>query len=93
MTEGDGWRWGASRLVEHLVPVELAARMYGMNLRTWRHDPAVTARCSQESLDRLAKDLDERARSTGEPPVRWGLRQALLLRSGQTTQSAKGDHC
>jgi SAM-dependent methyltransferase len=92
MTEGDGWRKAASRLVEHLVPVELAARMYGMNLRTWRHDPAITAMCSEDSLDRLANDLDERARSTGDPLVRWGLRQALLLRSGQTTQSAKGDN-
>jgi len=92
MTEGDGWRREASRLVEHLVPVERAARMYGMNLATWRHDPAITAICSQDSLDRLANDLDERARSTGDPPVHWGLRQALLLRSGQTTQSAKGDN-
>src|SRR5581483_5156946 len=92
MPDGDGWRKGASRLVEHLVPVALAARMYGMNFRTWQDDPAITAVCSQDSLDRLANDLDERARSTGDPPVRWGLRQALLLRSGQTTQSAKGDN-
>ena len=47
---------GASRLVEHLVPVELAARMYGMNLATWRHDPAVRAICSQDSLDRLTDE-------------------------------------
>ena len=92
MAGGDGWRRGPSQLVEHLVPVELAARMYGMNLRTWRDDPAITAVCSQDSLDRLANDLDERSRSTGDPPVRWGLRQALFLRSGQTTQSAKGDN-
>jgi trans-aconitate 2-methyltransferase len=92
MPDGDGWRKGASRLVEHLVPVALAARMYGMNFRTWRDDPAITAVCSQDSLDRLANDLGERARSTGDPPVRWRLRQALLLRSGQTTQSAKGDN-
>ena len=92
MPDGDGWRKGASRLVEHLVPVALAARMYGMNFRTWRDDPAITAVCSQDSLNTLANDLDERARSTGDPPVRWGLRQALLFRSGQTTQSAKGDN-
>jgi SAM-dependent methyltransferase len=92
MEDGDGWRLQSSRLVEHRVPVELAARMYGMNLRTWRDDPAVTGACSQESLDRLAKDLAGLAGATGAGEVRWGLRQALFRRSGQTTQSAKGEN-
>ncbi|MBV8692166.1 MAG: class I SAM-dependent methyltransferase [Actinobacteria bacterium] len=95
MPDGDGWQREATTLIEHLVPVALAARMYGMNFRTWRDDPAITANCSQEDLDQLAADLAELAAPEahgGDPPVRWGLRQALIRRTGQTTQSAKGDN-
>ena len=65
--------------------------MYGMNLPTWRDDPAITGAYAQETVDRLAKDLAALADSTGDPPVRWGLRQALFHRTGQTTQSVKGE--
>jgi SAM-dependent methyltransferase len=85
------WPNATSRLVEHLVPAETAARMYAMNLPTWRHDPAITAAYTQETVDRLAKDLGALAGSMGDPPVRWGLRQALFRRTGQTTQSVKGE--
>ena len=87
MRSREGWEPGRCRLVEHEVPVADAARMYGMNLPTWRNDPAITGAYAQETVDRLAKDLAALADSTGEPPVRWGLRQALFHRTGQTTQA------
>ena len=65
----------SDNVVEHDVRTADAARMYGMNLRTWRDDPFVTATYSTTQIDDLATGLDhlKNSKTTGE--IEWGLRQ------------------
>ena len=69
------------RCVEVDVDTAAAARMYGMNLATWRHEARRRGLASDAELDRLAADLAEVA---GQPTsgagevVHWVLRQIVL---------------
>jgi SAM-dependent methyltransferase len=78
--EGDGWRQRSSRL--RIVPVATAdaARMYGMNLATWRHDPWVTRVSTPAAIDQLARDLDGLATSDRDREITWGIRQVVFAR-------------
>jgi len=66
------------------VDAARAARMYGMNLATWRHEARRRGLAGDAELDRLAGDLAELAElghqaehPTGDP-VHWVLRQIAL---------------
>jgi SAM-dependent methyltransferase len=60
------------------LPAAIAARLHALNLRTWRHDPAMI---SVPDLDDLAQSLEALATGTrSAPPVRWLLSQLVLRR-------------
>lgn len=69
-----------SRVVEHLVPMSDAARMFRLNLESLRREPWVVARRTTDELARLAAELDTLSRATGAPEVTWRLRQAATRR-------------
>ena len=73
--EGDGWRPRSSTLRRYPVATSDAARMYAMNLTTWRHDPFVAANYDPRTIDDLASGLDELTRSSTTGEIEWGLRQ------------------
>jgi SAM-dependent methyltransferase len=77
---GEGWQQRSNELRDYPVATADAARMYAMNLATWRHDPFVVENYEQVVLDDLAAGLDEltRASTTGE--IAWGLRQVVYER-------------
>ncbi len=66
-----------------------AARMFQMNLSTIRKSEFVRGRIGSEPLERLDQDLLELIRvGSGNPAVRWGLRQMALERlTGESTGS------
>jgi trans-aconitate 2-methyltransferase len=82
MPTPDSWRRRSSRLVQHFVPVADAARMYGLNLATWRDDPHMRDHHGPGELDEIAAGLAQLAAST-EPgaTVEWGLRQVVFERA------------
>jgi SAM-dependent methyltransferase len=62
-----------------LVPASVAARMFAMNLETWRDRPEVTASHELEELNAIASGLERIAQGEAEaPPVTWRLRQLVL---------------
>ncbi len=79
--DGDGLvrRFDAVRLVP--VPTAVAARIYGLNLEGWRHDPFARARFDAADLDALAAGLAALAEG-GRGHVGWGVRQLVLARPG-----------
>ncbi|HEY8218145.1 MAG TPA: class I SAM-dependent methyltransferase [Acidimicrobiia bacterium] len=77
----DGW---TRRSDLHVVRVATAdaARMYGMNLATWRHDPAIAQRCAPSAVDALADDLAALGTSARTSEITWGIRQVAFEHSG-----------
>ena len=70
---------GANLVTTLLVPAPVAARMFAMNLETWRDRPEVAASHDAEELNALASGLERIAQGEAEaPPVTWGLRQLVL---------------
>jgi ubiquinone/menaquinone biosynthesis C-methylase UbiE len=62
------------------VPVrnDLAAKMFSMNIQTWKHNPFVQQNCSPESIRKLAENLtDLAAKPTSEKGIEWQLRQLV----------------
>ena len=82
LRRGSGWRRHTS--VVQVVPVATsdAARMFGMNLETWRDDPHIRTTHDTEEIDRLGRDLDALRSSTAHDEITWGLRQAVYQRNG-----------
>jgi SAM-dependent methyltransferase len=71
------------RLPEVDVPAPRAARMYRMNLATWRHEARSRGLATDAELDTLAADLSALATSDDAaadttPPVHWVLRQLVI---------------
>jgi trans-aconitate 2-methyltransferase len=65
--------------VEVLVDSAVAARMYGMNLASWRDRALGLGLASPEDLDRLAAGLGRLVDGQrGQGPVRWVLRQLAV---------------
>jgi trans-aconitate 2-methyltransferase len=63
------------------VPVATAARIYELNLASWRHDPYAAEHYAPDELDGLAAGLrDLAARASGD--LTWGVRQLVLTRDG-----------
>lgn len=72
----------AVRTVEHRVPVDLAARIYAINLSVWRGDPALTDRETVRVIGGVAAGLDALAGSHGNDVVIWHLHQAVFEGGG-----------
>jgi SAM-dependent methyltransferase len=68
-------------LVELSPPTAVVARLFAMNLATWRHDPWVMANVSALDIDRLAAGLDELAESEGCDEIVFRNRQVAYERA------------
>ena len=69
-----------------VVPIAnaLAAKMFTMNIQTWRHNAFVRETYSSASVHRLAEALAElAANSYAEEGVEWRLRQLVFERKGR----------
>jgi len=77
--DGDGLHRRSDVVTEVRVPTAVAARIYGMNLEGWRHDPFASAHFAAADLDALAERLAALA-GQGEGHVGWGVRQLVLER-------------
>jgi SAM-dependent methyltransferase len=75
----DGLRRVSSDLRAIEVPVPVAARIYGLNLGRWRHDPYAEATFAAAELDDLAARLEQLALD-GQGSVGWGVRHVVLER-------------
>ena len=71
----------SSAAVELSPPAAVAARMFAMNLETWRERPEVTASHEAEELNALAASLERIAQGETEAKITWRLRH-LVLTSG-----------
>jgi len=69
---------GANLVTTLLVPAPVAARMFAMNLETWRDRPEVTASHDAEELNALASGLERIAQGEAEATITWRLRQLVL---------------
>ncbi len=69
---------GANIVTTLLVPAPVAARMFAMNLETWRDRPEVTASHDAEELNALAAGLERIAQGEAEATITWRLRQLVL---------------
>jgi SAM-dependent methyltransferase len=61
------------------VPASVAARIYGLNLETWRHDRFAREHFRRRDLDRLAARL-ARLAADADGRVEWGVRQLVVER-------------
>jgi trans-aconitate 2-methyltransferase len=68
----------SSRVREIDVCTSDAARMFLMNLRTWRTDPFIVDNYPAEEIDELAAALEELTTSEATGEIDWGLRQVVI---------------
>jgi SAM-dependent methyltransferase len=69
----------ANGVVGLSVPAPIAARMFAMNLETWRDRPEVTETHEEKELDAVATVLERIATGAEEAsPITWQLRQLVL---------------
>lgn len=68
------------RRVEVVVDGAVAARMYGLNLVTWRDDAIARGLATAGELDRVAAGLEDLATRPGATAVRWVMRQVVVGR-------------
>jgi len=66
------------RCVDVHVDTAVAARMYAMNLETWREDARERGLAGPDELDRIAEGLATLRSHPGAGSVRWVLRQVVL---------------
>jgi trans-aconitate 2-methyltransferase len=81
LRRGDGWVQRSSRVRVVPVATAAAARMYGMNLATWRDDPHIRDRYDPDAVNQLADDLAALAESVGTDEITWGVRQVVFERT------------
>jgi SAM-dependent methyltransferase len=81
LVAGDGWARRSTEVRVLTVAVADAARLYGMNLATWRDDPHVVEHHPRETIDRLAADLAALADDADAGTITWGVRQAVFTRA------------
>jgi ubiquinone/menaquinone biosynthesis C-methylase UbiE len=82
LTEGDGWRQSASTVRNVAVSTADAARMFTMNVTTWRDDPFIQERYPAREIDRLGRDLDALTESPATDEITWIMRQLVYERTG-----------
>jgi trans-aconitate 2-methyltransferase len=68
----------SSTVTTLLVPAPVAARMFAMNLETWRDRPEVTASRPAEELNAMAAGLERIAQGEAEATITWRLRHLVL---------------
>jgi SAM-dependent methyltransferase len=66
------------RCVEVVIDGAVAARMYGLNLVTWRDDAIARGLAAAAELDRVATGLHDLASRPGTTAVRWVMRQVVV---------------
>jgi SAM-dependent methyltransferase len=81
LAAGDGWVRRSTGVRVLTVAVADAARLYAMNLATWRDDPHVVEHHASATIDRLAADLAELAADPAAGTMTWGVRQAVFARA------------
>ena len=78
---GSGWHTEISDLRELSLPARRMARLHGLNLATWRHDPFARASFAPMRLDELAAELEAIAAGTAAAPdVSPTMRQLVLMK-------------
>jgi hypothetical protein len=77
----EGLRQLASEVTTIAVPVPVAARIYGLNLARWRHDPFAITTFDAADLDDLAGRLEQLA-IDGRGTVGWDVRHVVVERAG-----------
>jgi trans-aconitate 2-methyltransferase len=68
----------ANSVAQFSPPAAVAARMFAMNLETWRDRPEVTESHAKEELDAMAAALERIAQGETEATITWRLRQLTL---------------
>jgi SAM-dependent methyltransferase len=68
----------ANEVVGLVPPAAVAARMFAMNLETWRRRPEVTGSHDEGELDALARALERIAQGEVEATIGWRLRRLVL---------------
>jgi SAM-dependent methyltransferase len=68
----------ASAVAQFSPPAAVAARMFAMNLETWRDRPEVAASHAAEELDAMAAALERVAQGEREATITWRLRQLAI---------------
>ncbi|HZU73488.1 MAG TPA: class I SAM-dependent methyltransferase, partial [Acidimicrobiales bacterium] len=69
-----------NRVVRHPVPLAVAARLFAMNFRTWRHDPFITAGHPPSALQEMGVGLDALADGAAAGEVVFRIRQVAVER-------------
>jgi len=77
---GAGWRPCHNAVRNVAIAASTAARIYEMNLQSWRDDPHIRAHYPTDRLDDLARDLGALAASSTADPVVWAVRQVAYER-------------
>jgi trans-aconitate 2-methyltransferase len=77
---GPGWRQTHNKVRKVRIAAPTAARIYEMNLQSWRDDPHIRDHHPSDRLDDLARDLGALAASTTADPVVWAVRQVAYER-------------
>lgn len=70
----------ASRTTTFHVPLSLAARMFVMNIESWRDDEFVITRFGHDDIGRLASNLRDLATSDLPDTVDWTFREMAVRR-------------
>jgi SAM-dependent methyltransferase len=81
--EGAGWRQTASALRSVPVSTAAAARMFAMNLATWRSDPHIREHYDPDDIERLRRDLATLTHSAADDEIVWGMRQVVYEPTGR----------
>jgi SAM-dependent methyltransferase len=71
-----------SAMVEARPPTSVVARLFGMNLATWRRDPFVVDNVAPEIIDRLERDLSALEASDATDELTFCNRQVVYERTG-----------
>jgi SAM-dependent methyltransferase len=76
--EGPGWRQETSTVRTVPVSTAAAARMFAMNVATWRDDPYIREHYAADDIERLRRDLATLTRSAATDEIVWGMRQVVV---------------
>jgi trans-aconitate 2-methyltransferase len=68
----------ANAVAQFSPPAAVAARMFAMNLETWRDRPEVTESHAPEELNAMASALERIAQGEAEATITWRLRHLTL---------------